>query len=92
MPAEWTGWTAGKANVRFQKFFFPCFCIHSQSKIYFFQKHVLPTPYLSKNSWCVHISITNIALFLNKGASDMLDHIKNKIEMTSSPSMPGMAI
>ena len=41
-----------KGNVQFQKFFFPCFCIHSQSKIYFFQRHVLPTPFLSKNSLC----------------------------------------
>ena len=39
-----------KANVRFQKLFFPCFCIHLQSKIYFFQRHILPTPFLSKNS------------------------------------------
>ena len=42
-----------KANVQFQKFFFPCFCIHSQSKIYFFQRHVLPNQFLSKNSRCV---------------------------------------
>ena len=41
-----------KANVQFQKFFFPCFCVHSLSKIHFFQRHVLPTPFLSKNSRC----------------------------------------
>ena len=41
-----------RANVQFQKFFFACFCTHSQSKIYFFQGHVLPTPFLSKNSRC----------------------------------------
>ena len=39
-----------KANVRFQKFFFPSFCIHSKSKIFFSQRHVLSTPFLSKNS------------------------------------------
>ena len=34
--------------------FFSWFCMHSQSKIYFFQRHVLPIPFQSQNSRCRH--------------------------------------
>ena len=42
-----------KDNVRFQRFFLPQCFHYSQSKISFFQKHVLPIPFLSQNSRCV---------------------------------------
>ena len=59
MPAEWAGqlvlvrWQLKRPMYDFKNSFFPWFCMHSQSKIYSFQKHVLPTPFLSKNSRCV---------------------------------------
>ena len=36
----------------FQKFLLPLFSPYSQSKIYFFQRHVLPVPFQSLNSRC----------------------------------------
>ena len=72
-PYRWTSQASRisekmkKANVRFQKFFSPCFCIHSYSEIYFFQRLVLPTPFLSKNSRCEVIKL----FFLPIGGLDV---------------------
>ena len=54
-----------KSNVRFQKFSFPCFYIYSSKKIFFFQGHVLPTPFLSKNSKCGLIIMISKHIFSN---------------------------
>ena len=59
MPAGWASWpllVKWQLKRPMYEFKIPCFCIHSQSKIYFFQRHVLPTPFLSKNSQCVLVS------------------------------------
>ena len=53
-----------KDNVQFQKFFLPQFCVYSQSKIYFFLRHVLPIPFLGQNSHCYQVNQKPIVFYI----------------------------
>jgi hypothetical protein len=52
-----------KGQCRNSKNFPPVFSCQSRPKYIFFQRHVLPLPFLSLNSWCEEFEIYNTFLF-----------------------------
>ena len=58
MPAEWAGWPVQvrwqleRPMYNFKNFFSSAFVYIHRAKYIFFQRHVLPTPFLSINSRC----------------------------------------